>query len=645
MLSKHKIMQRLAIILLMVIFAQSKAGAQTTQPTWWFGLSGAANFNFYDGTTQRLNNSLFVPSAFHKGDGIKPFGSFLMEYRPGRVWGFMLNLGYDGRGGKFDGVIAPCDCPATLKTNLSYWTIEPNLRLGSATSNFYFFAGPRVAFNFDKDFWYTQEKQADTQGEFSAIRNTLLSGQIGVGYEFELSPASNENKAVLSPFLSYHPYFGQDARSIESWTVSTLRVGAAIKFGKGKAAAIIEEVPQVVVPVRDVTFTVRAPKYVPLKRQVSETLPLRNYVFFDEGSSQIPNRYVLLSRDQANSFRELQLQSVQTESMTGRSARQMNVYHNILNITGDRMRSNPGSSISLSGASLGGAREGKEFAESIKYYLVDRFGIDANRITTDGRTKPLIPSEQPGGNKELNLLREGDRRVDIVSSSPELMLEVGGGMMKPVAIDAVQVDPMDSHVIFEVGGAREILKSWSMDISNDQGNTQHLGPYTRDVVSVPGKNILGERAEGNYKVVMTGETKNGLSVTKESMVRLERQTETLEKAYRFSILFDFDKTRTIASYEKFIIEMVVPLISDGSRVIIHGHTDIIGSEEYNDTLSESRAMETQKIIERAVNASGKRNVRYQTIGYGEDINQSPFDNNTPEERFYNRTVIIDIVPN
>jgi outer membrane protein OmpA-like peptidoglycan-associated protein len=644
MLTTYKILQRWVIIMMM-IFAQSKAGAQTSKPTWWFGVSGAANFNFYDGTTQRMNNALFVPSAFHEGDGIKPFGSFLMEYRPGPVWGFMLNLGYDGRGGKFDDVMAPCDCPATLKTNLSYWSIEPNLRLGSATSNIYFFAGPRVAFNFDKEFWYTQDKQPDTQGEFSAIRNTLLSGQIGVGYEFQLSPASKVNKAVLSPFLSFHPYFGQDARSIESWSVSTLRIGAALKFGKGKASAMIEEVPQVVVPVRDITFAVRAPKYVPLKRQVSETLPLRNYVFFDEGSSQIPYRYVTLSKDQANSFREEQLQSVQTESMTGRSARQMNVYHNILNITGDRMRSNPGSSISLSGSSLKGAREGKEFAESIKYYLVDRFGIAAYRITTDGRTKPLIPSEQPGGKKELTLLREGDRRVDIVSSSPELMLEVGGGMMKPVMIDAVQVDPMDSHVIFQVGGAKEILKSWSMNISNDQGNTQRLGPFNRDVVSVPGNMILGERAEGNYKVVMTGETKNGLSVTKESTVRLERQTETLEKAYRFSILFDFDKTRTIASYEKFIVEMVVPLISDGSRVIIHGHTDIIGSDEYNQTLSESRAMQTQKIIERAVNASGKRNVRYETIGYGEDINQSPFDNNTPEERSYNRTVIIDIVPN
>ena len=185
MLSINKIMQRFIILTMMIILAQSTVKAQTTQPTWWFGLSGAANFNFYDGTTQRLNNSLFVPAAFHKGDGIKPYGSFLMEFRPGPVWGAMLNIGYDGRGGKFDGVIAPCDCPATLETNLSYVTIEPSLRLGSAKSNLYFFAGPRVAFNLDKDFSYTQEKQPNTDSELSAMRKTLLSGQVGMGYDFQ----------------------------------------------------------------------------------------------------------------------------------------------------------------------------------------------------------------------------------------------------------------------------------------------------------------------------------------------------------------------------------------------------------------------------------------------------------------------------
>ncbi|MHB1178843.1 MAG: OmpA family protein [Daejeonella sp.] len=645
MFLKNKTIQKFIICSLMIILAQSAVQAQTTYSPWWFGVSGAANLNFYDGTTQRLNNSLFVPTAFHKGFGVKPYGSVFLEYRPGPIWGAMLNLGYDGRGGKFNTVISPCDCPATLKTGLSYLSVEPSLRLGSKFSNIYFYAGPRVAFGRGTDFSYTQLKQPNTDAELSAMRKTIVSGQIGVGYEFLLSSPASTSKFVLAPFLSFHPYFGQDPRTIESWTVSTIRTGIALKFGKGPAAIkIVETPPAVVVPMRDITFSVRAPKTVPVTRQVSETLPLRNYVFFDEGSAAVPSRYIMLTNNQASAFKEEQLQNEQSSSMTGRSARQLNVYHNILNIIGDRLRSNPSASISLSGASGNGPVEGKSFAEAIKQYLVNVFGIDGGRISTQGRTKPLIPSEQPGGTKELELLRQGDRRVDIESTSPELLMEVGGGLMKPVQINVLQSDPMDSHVIFNVGGAQDVLKSWSIDITNAQGNSQHYGPFTRDQESLPGKTILGDRPEGNYKISLTGETKDGLTIRKESSVNLVRPNETIEKGYRFSILFDFDKSKTIESYDKFLTDIVSPLVSDGSTVMIHGHTDIIGEEEYNHTLSHNRAMETQKILERALNNSGKRNVKFETTGFGEDLNKSPFDNNLPEERFYNRTVIIDIIP-
>lgn len=644
MLSINKYIQKIIICSLMIILAQGTVQAQTTYSPWWFGVSGAANLNFYDGTTQRLNNSLFVPKAFHKGFGVRPYGSAFLEYRPGPIWGAMLNLAYDGRGGKFNNVIAPCNCPATLKTDLSYLSIEPSLRLGSRTSNFYFFAGPRVAFGQNIDFAYTQRKQPNTDAEMSAMRKTIVSGQIGVGYEFLLSSSDNTSKFVLAPFLSFHPYFGQDPRTIESWNVSTIRTGIALKFGKGPVAVVVTEVPPAVIPMRDITFSVRPPKTAPVARQVSEILPLRNYVFFDEGSAAIPNRYIMLTNDQASAFKEEQLQNEQNSSMNGRSARQLNVYHNILNITGDRLRANPTASISLSGASGNGPVEGKSFAEAIKLYLVNVFGIDGSRISTQGRTKPLIPSEQPGGTKELELLRQGDRRVDIESSSPELLMEVGGGLMKPVQINSMQSDPMDSHVIFTVGGAQEVLNSWSIDVTNAQGVSQHYGPYTRDEESLPGKTILGDRTEGTYKINLTGETKNGLTIRKESSVNLVRPNETIEKGYRFSILFDFDKSRTIESYDKFLVDVVSPLISDGSTVIVHGHTDIIGEVEYNYTLSQNRALETQKILQRTLTNSGKRNVKFETSGSGEDLSKSPFDNNSPEERFYNRTVIIDIIP-
>jgi len=625
--------------MLMFMVAQTAVKGQDLQPKWWFGVSGGANFNFYDGTTQRLNNSVIVPAAFHKGNGVRAYGSALIEYRPGRIWGAMLNLAYDGRGAKFDDVIAPCNCPATLKTNTSYFAVEPSLRLGFKSSNFYFFAGPRVAFNFQKDFNYTQLKQTDKNSELSEMRKTLISGQVGVGYEFPISSPNSTTKWSLSPFISFHPYFGQDPRNIESWSVTTVRTGIALKFGKG-AKATVNTDGTAALP--EITFSVRAPKNILVKRQVSEALPLLNYVFFDEGSSVVPARYVVLSKDQATGFRETQLQNEQSADSTGRSTRQMNVYHNVLNILGDRMRSNPTATIALSGASANGPQEGKVMASGIKEYLVGVFGIEASRITIEGRTKPLIPSEQPNAKKELTLLREGDRRVDIISTSPELLAEVGGGMMKPVQMTSVQADPTDSHLILNVGGAKKALKSWSADITDDKGTVQHYGPYTQEKESIPGKSILGNQPMGDYKITMTGETREGLTVKKEASVHLMTEVETTENGFRYSILFNFDKAKTIASYEKFLTDVVSPLIADGSTVIIHGHTDIIGEEEYNQKLSDSRAQETQKIIERALARAGKSNVKFDTSGYGEDLNRSPFENKLPEERFYNRTVIIDI---
>jgi outer membrane protein OmpA-like peptidoglycan-associated protein len=183
-----------------------------------------------------------------------------------------------------------------------------------------------------------------------------------------------------------------------------------------------------------------------------------------------------------------------------------------------------------------------------------------------------------------------------------------------------------------------------LEVSDEQGTLQRFGPFTRDQESIPGKSILGNRAQGDYKVVMLGQTKGGKFVRKESSVHLVRRDEPIKEAVRFSILFDFDQSKTIASYEKFLTDIVTPLIPDSGTVVIHGHTDIIGEEEYNDNLSHERAQDAQSIIERAVSNSGKRGVTFETLWFGEDLQYAPFDNYFPEERFYNRTVIIDIVP-
>jgi outer membrane protein OmpA-like peptidoglycan-associated protein len=217
-------------------------------------------------------------------------------------------------------------------------------------------------------------------------------------------------------------------------------------------------------------------------------------------------------------------------------------------------------------------------------------------------------------------------------------------MLKPVQIVAVVEDPLDSQVLFDVFGAKEVLASWSLEITDEQGKVQRFGPSTREHENISGNTILGDRSQGDYKVVMLGETKRGKFVRKENSIHLVRRDEPLKEAVRFSILFDFDKSKTIASYEKFLTDIVTPLIPDSGIVIIHGHTDIVGEEEYNNNLSIERAQDAQNIIEHAISNSDKRGITFETFGFGENLQYAPFENYFPEERFYNRTVIIDIVP-
>ena len=641
--------------------AQETQEAKFTKPSWWFGAAGGANFNFYRGTTQQLTNDFMVPTAFHDGQGIGLFAFPVMEFhRPGTMLGFMLQAGYESRRAAWEQVTTPCNCPADLETDhLAYITVEPSIRIAPFKSNFYIYGGPRLAFNVDKRFLYEQgispdypnvPARPDVSGEMDNMNKSVFSMQIGAGYDISLSADNKQNQAVLSPFVAFHPYFGQDPRSIESWNLTTVRAGLALKFGRGKKIEAREDaiVPVAIVAEPLVTFAVNAPKNVPVERRVRETFPLRNYVFFNEGSTEIPNRYVLLRKDEVKDFREDQLEVFTPKELSGRSKRQMTVYHNVLNILGDRMVKNPTSTVTMKGASMEGAQDGKAMAEATKKYLVDVFGINPVRIATEGRIKPVIPSEQPGGQLELALLREGDRRVSITSSYPELLMEFQSGNdvpLKPVEINVVQEAPLDSYVTFNAVGADAAFSSWSMELKDKQGKVQKFGPYTKESISMPGKTILGSSPEGDYKVTMIGQTKSGKVIRKETTAHLVLWAPPVEEEMmRFSIIYEFNNSDAIAMYDKYITEVVTPKIPKNGTVIIHGHTDIIGGEDANLKLSLARANDVKGIMQKALAKSNRTDVKFDVRGFGEDESLAPFDNKFPEERFYNRTVIIDIIP-
>jgi len=205
--------------------------------------------------------------------------------------------------------------------------------------------------------------------------------------------------------------------------------------------------------------------------------------------------------------------------------------------------------------------------------------------------------------------------------------------------------PLDSYVTFNAGAAEDPFTSWSLEIKDEEGKVQNFGPYTQQKVSIPGKSMLGTRPKGDYKVTMVGQTKDGKTVKKETAVHMVLWTPAEnEEGMRFSVIFEFNESKSTTIYSKYLTDIVTPKIPKGGTVIIHGHTDIIGDEANNLKLSLARANDVRSILESSLSKAGRTDIKFEVHGFGEDQNLSPFENQFPEERFYNRTVVIDIIP-
>jgi outer membrane protein OmpA-like peptidoglycan-associated protein len=622
-----------------------------SNPSWWFGAAIGTNVNFYRGATETLNESFSPPTTFHNGIGKALFVAPLVEYhRPNSYLGFMFQAGYDNRSGDFNEAKTPCNCPADLTTKLTYFTIEPSLRLAPFKSNYYLFGGPRVGFNVDKSFVYqqginpaypAQTQNPDVAGDFSQVEKTVYSMQIGMGYDFEFSSPTKKTKFIISPFVSYQPYFGQNPRSIETWNISTVRAGVAFKLGKGKKTETL--------PVKDgeIQFSISMPENTLVDNRIREVFPLRNYIFFNLGINEIPNRYILLDNEQAKNFKEEQVQFTTVKNNPGRSEKQMLVYYNVLNILGDRMQKNPASTIKLVGSSELGPANGVIMAEAVKKYLVEIFGIASYRFAIEGRTKPTIPSEQPGGTSELVLLREGDQRVTIETTSLALLMEFqsGDAPLKPVEIYTQQSKTNPDDISFNVGNSKEVLSSWIVSLKDENGKTSTFGPYSEDKIILSKNLILNNQKQGNFNVTLMGTTLTGKTIVKENKVKILPFIQPkINESLRFSVIYEFNESKSITLYKDYLAEIVVPKIPIGGKVIIKGYTDIIGEGNYNQKLSLARANDVKQILETSLAKAGRYDVKFQVNGYGENPDYLLFENNYPEERFYNRTVVIDILP-
>ena len=122
-------------------------------------------------------------------------------------------------------------------------------------------------------------------------------------------------------------------------------------------------------------------------------------------------------------------------------------------------------------------------------------------------------------------------------------------------------------------------------------------------------------------------------------VQIERRGDELVLTMPSGITFAFDRFDLQPQFRP-TLDKVAEVLGDYPQTMIdiYGHTDSVGSEAYNQTLSENRS----RAVANYLSMQGVHQVRMATLGYGET--QPIADNGTESGRAANRRVEIRIVP-
>lgn len=400
-----------------------------------------------------------------------------------------------------------------------------------------------------------------------------------------------------------------------------------------------------------------------------------NYVFFDPDSKVIPPRYVLFKNaSDTATFDE--------EKLRGET---LDKYYHTLNVFGARLRRFPKSVITITGCvdateaktdrknTLAKAR-----ADAVASYLRTIWGIASNRMKIVARGLPAVPS-----NRNDSLGNEENRRVEIVCDDWDItkpVVDRSPLVFTTAPYLSVTTSPLSAEQVNEALTAQKLALQKSLQQAH-AGTQQHVHsvyPYRRRLLISRGgmlfhtielapttntiqwnwKNLAGELPGALAGANANAPLELRLSVTDKSgreclsgMVTIPVRRITTEDKQRESaqdkssnktlerynlIMFPFDKSDVGPMNGRILREYVLPRLVESSDVMIVGHTDIIGEEQYNKTLSESRGANAREEVARLLQAKKMSVALLESKGVGEF--EPLFDNRLPEGRFYNRTV-------
>ncbi|MCO6465856.1 MAG: OmpA family protein [Bradyrhizobiaceae bacterium] len=583
----------------------------------------------------------YIPYVRNDGNGLGLYAGLNAQWMLLDVLGLQTRLSYDNRYLQaIDDQSYTAADGSAIKDEYDFMTSLVNIDVLAKWylgNEFHLTGGGGLGFKLNSTYDYRMNS-VDPQVKDVEVPGSAIVGSavIGLGYDIPLSEASAKSQMFLTPFLemSYAmgmrtPQFEFQSGLADGLSIVTLRAGVAVTMGDVDGARSGDMGS-------GKFFMITPPEDgIHAHRIVEERFPLRPFVFFDSANTAIPSRYNNINAGDTNGLIDramTQWTADNIDDLQERKYLQGEVYYNLLNIIGYRANRTPNAQLTLVGSDPR-EKNGQTLAETVKNYLVNTWNIAPDRITVKGQLNPKRPSGTDRTPPEDKPFAEAEnRRVEVESNVADIT--------RRAVLKTEQPAREENQVNVKIT-TNENIESWQMTISGN-GERKSYGPFTgREAYIDPTGLLKDGQSEETFTAEVIAKTTDGRTLSDAATFELKMSNES-SHADRYTLIFEYNDDDPIGRTRDFINDLV-PHIPNGATIFISGYTDNLGKEDVNMKLSQSRADQVKAQLEQGLKAAGKK-ATIRATGYGEDPTYTPFSNNLPEGRMYNRTVIVDILP-
>lgn len=568
---------------------------------------------------------------------------------------------------------------------------------------FYVHAGPRFSFLIAKSFSQIEilkdppdgqfetggRTRNNTSGKISETASVLGFMEAGISYEL---PLNKQEYLFLAPEVFYSIPFTDIVKDYK-WTVSQLRIGAALKyrpfelpverrlekelfidtvkfyddfivqsvFTQGIADTIItvEEYEKLEITYEKVrrTDTILMPVPPPVlnmkvtvipepfmksdsiqvyneRYYVTEMLPIIPYVFFEKDSAGIPARYISELEPQDFSKPEFDLNPVM-------------IQRNVMNILGNRLRDYPDISITLTGTSDKNKEKGdcelaSERAKNLKKIFLDKWGIDESRIAVIEQKKKCTPKNPTLSNNEDG--NNDNRRVEINSSDD---IRLFAPIVRKRFLKEEKITTKKTNNIREVFIENDFTGTEAGGGTEYNLRAMYDGTVLYNKTDTSLKNLetirlseekVASLADGvPFELELTAKNPKGKVSSVKAVVPVSVDTGRVE-VQRFSLTYFTVSWDSLSSKEIVEFNQLLQGLTEQPNVSVIGYTDYLGDPKINVKLSHNRANTVAEYIKNYI--SGTNIVRNEGVA-DKAFPPGVTSYSTPEERFLSRTVQIE----